>query len=287
MSSIDVVIYSYKGKILKDIVSSLLSNASGNNNINVVIVDQHPINRAKMFIDVDRCFYNHVFWDWQNSPIKYKQDVIEGSTSEYMLLISDNILLDQNWDESLINFSRGKDVVISGNKKIKLSQKSIFYLEKNYSDSENFELNNFIDRSLVFFSRNLYKRFNYPSYLKYNGEEECLSLDIFTTGIDIYSCPTTTYSKIGESTLEELYVPFSINHNYNEAVELLHTGSNSFLSIGERVRSLDDFSEFHQIDFLDIKKLPFQTNDVSYDPMMMNFNSVDARRFVARTKAIH
>jgi hypothetical protein len=281
------MIYSYKGKLLKDIASSIVSNSSGKHQVNIVVIDQHPINRAKTFLDIEKCFYNHIFWDWQNSPTQYKRDVIEGSTSDYILLLSDNIMLCDSWDDILVESVRDKNIVISGNKKIKLSQKSIFYLDKNTEESSNFELTNFIDRSLVFFSKKLYKGFSYPSYVKYNGEEECLSLDLFTSGIDIYSCPTSTYSKIGESTLEELYVPFSINHNYNEAVELLHTGSNTFLDTSNRPRSIKDFSEFHGIDFLDVKMLPFQTNDVSYDPMMMNFNSVDARRFVARTKAIH
>ena len=114
-----------------------------------------------------------------------------------------------------------------------------------------------------------------------------MSLNIFTAGNNIYCAPSEIFTKVGKPTIEELYAPFSINHNYNEVVELLHHGSNSFIDLRSKVRSVKDFAKFHDIDFLNLKKLPFQTNDVAYDPADMNFNSVDARRFVARTKAIH
>ena len=95
------------------------------------------------------------------------------------------------------------------------------------------------------------------------------------------------YSYSGPRTLETLYVPFSINHNYNEAIELLQTGKNNFHSIIGREKTIKDFSEYHNFDFNLLHKLPFCTNDVEYDPEKLNFNKVDARRYVATTKAIH
>lgn len=286
-NDIDVIIYSYKGKILKDVVASMYSNASKKYKINTIIIDQHPIVRAKMFSEIQSISYRHVFWDWQHSPAKYKKDFIVNSSAKYVLLLQDNVILSELWDETLIKFVSDKDVVVSGNKKLELSQESIFFLSKKTKESQDFELNNFIDRSLIFFPRSVSNQIDYPDYLKYNGEEESLSIDIFTSGIDIYSAPSETYTTIGKSTITELYVPFSINHNYNEVVDLIKSGSNKFLSTINRKRSIKDFLDFHVLDPSTIYKLPFQTNDVEYDPSKMNFNTVDARRFVARTKAIH
>ncbi len=287
MNDIDVIIYSYKGKLVKDVISSVIANCSGKRKINVVLMDQHPLVREKLFADFPNLYYNHIFWDIQVSPLFYKNDAVNHSKSKYILILGDNVLLNKDWDEELINFVVKTNAVVSGNKKVSISHDSLFYLKKSLTESESFALTNFIDRDFIFFEKDNFKKFAYPTYLKYNGEEEALSLSVFASGTDIYCSPSQTITKVGKSTIEELYVPFSINHNYNEVVQLLHTGSNSFNDGSSWSRSVKDFSDFHKIDFLNINSLPFQTNDVSYDPANMNFNSVDARRFVARTKAIH
>ena len=287
MNDIDVVIYSYKGKLVKDVISSVVANSSGKREINIVLMDQHPLIREKLFADFPNLYYNHIFWDIQISPLFYKNDAVNHSKSKYILILGDNVLLNKDWDEELINFVVKTNAVVSGNKKVSISHDSLFYLKKSLTESESFALTNFIDRDFIFFEKDNFKKFAYPTYLKYNGEEEALSLSVFASGTDIYCSPSQTITKVGKSTIEELYVPFSINHNYNEVVQLLHTGSNSFNDGSSWSRSIKDFSDFHGIDFLNINRLPFQTNDVDYDPANMNFNSVDARRFVARTKAIH
>ena len=286
-NDIDVIIYSYKGKLIKDVVNSLIANSTGKRSINIILVDQHPLNRAKTFYEFTNLYYNHVFWDFQVSPLFYKKDILSRSKSKYVMILGDNVLLNKDWDDKLVGFVENNNAVVSGNKNIKISQDSLFYLTKNFSDSEDFIITNFIDRDLIFFDRNKLYNFDYPSYLKYNGEEEAFSLSIFTSGNDIYCSPSNTFSKVGTSTIENLYVPFSINHNYNEVLDLLIGGSNSFVDLSNKSRSVSEFCNFHGIDLSKINKLPFQTNDVNYDPADMNFNSVDARRFVARTKAIH
>lgn len=286
-SDIDVVIYSYKGKLLKDVIGSVFANSSGTRNIHLILIDQNPIVRENLFTEFPNFTYRYIFWDSQKSPLIYKKDVISKSRAKYILILGDNILLNKNWDEELIGFINNKNIIISGNKKISISQESLFYLTKDFEDSEDFTLTNFVDKDFVFLNKDTLNSFEYPDYLKYNGESEALSLDIFTSGIDTYCSPSNVFSKIGSSTIEGLYVPFSINHNYNEVINLLHQGSNSFISLLDKPRSVLDFITFHGIDASIINKLPFQTNDVEYDPEDMNFNSVDARRFVARTKAIH
>ena len=286
-NNVDVIIYSYKGKLVKDVIHSLTTNSSGKRKINVVLMDQHPLVREKLFTNFSNLYYNHIFWDLQVSPLFYKNDAVRYSKAEYILILGDNVLLKKEWDEHLVDIVDKKNSEVSWNKKSSISQDSLFYLKKSLTDSESFSLTNFIDRDFIFFQRDRFKKFDYPTYLKYNGEEEAISLSIFASGTDIYCAPSQTLTKVGKPTIEELYVPFSINHNYNEVVELLHTGSNIFNDGSSWSRSVKDFSDFHKVDFLNINRLPFQTNDVSYDPANMNFNAVDARRFVARTKAIH
>ena len=287
MSKIDVLIYSYKGKMLKDVVKSLYSNATGEHELSVTIIDQHPIIRDKMFSELSGVKYRHVFWDWQKSPALYKKEFIQKSAADYIMILADNTVLGDSWDRRLAEFELAKEVVISGNKVVTLKQDSPFYINKEFRDTQSFELTNFCNRSLVFFSRDLIKNISYPDYIKYNGEEEALSVEIFTSNIDIYSAPTEIYTSVGRPTLEELYAPFSLHHNYNEVVELFKTGKNNFYSTLTKERSVVEFLDFHGVDSSTIHKLPFQTNDVNYDPNKMNFNAVDARRFVARTKAIH
>jgi len=286
-NDIDVIIYSYKGKLVKDVVASVIANSSGNRNINVVLMDQHPLIRAKSFSEFPNIYYNHIFWDLQVSPLSYKRDAVEHSKAEYILMLGDNVLLNKNWDDTLVGFAEAGDRIISGIQVVALAQESLFYIEKNLTDTESFSLTNFIDRDFLFFPKQIFKDIMYPTYLKYNGEEEALSFTAFSSGIDIYCAPSKILSKVGSRTIEELYVPFSLNHNYNEVVDLLQNGYNSFVSTLLSSRSVMDFSNFHKIDFINLNRLPFQTNDVNYDPANMNFNSVDARRFVARTKAIH
>ena len=284
MSDITVVIYSYKGKLLKDVVNNLFINLSNDNSIDIIILDQHPFMRSNIF-EKQNVMYHHIFWDWIYGPCVYKNNTIKNIKTKYTLLLSDNILLSKNWDTSLINFIN-KDIVISGNHKINLTNNNLFYLSKNEIPDSGFYLNQYIDKSFIFTETQNLLDISYPNYLKYNGEEEALSIKLFTHGKDIYSCPTNLYTKIGENTIETLYVPFSINHNYNEVIDLLNTGQNKFDSILNLKRSIEDFNFYHNNIFKQMKKLPFYTNDVEYSPDNLEFNKIDARKFVARTRAI-
>ena len=286
-NSIDVFVYSYKGKILKDVIRTLNENSSNLNSVNIAIVDQHPLDRRQSFKNEFDCVYSHVFWDYQTTPMLYKNRAINFSRSKYLLILSDNILMSKNWDEVLINQVNNTDSFISGNSKVELLNENLFYLKVNKENTDSFNITNFIDRSMIFAKTDAFKKISYPDYLKYNGEEEAMSLDIFTQGMDIYSAPTNLYNKMGKTAIEEHYVPFSINHNYNEVIDLLHNGQNSYVNFNNRTRSLQDFYQFHNFDFKKLNRLPFQTNDVEYSPENLNFNMVDSRKFVAKTKAIH
>jgi len=288
MNNISVIVYSYKGKLLKDVVDRILVNSSGQSNVHVKIVDQHPLKRNEAFEKNLSCVYTHIFWDWQISPISYKKTMLHATNEKYTLFISDNVFVEKNWDMILVDFVKDSNKIVSGKYKLQLEKDGHFFINKNRSRVDEFELTQFVDRGFVFGkTENFLKEKVLPEYLKYNGEEESMSIELFTNGCDIFAAPSSIYNQIGENNLEQLYVPFSLNHNYNTSIDLLQKGNNIFSSVEGRTRSFKEFDMFHNNIFKSLHRLPFPTNDVDYDPMDLNFNSVDARRYVAKTKAIH
>lgn len=286
MSNISVIIYSYKGKILKEIVENLINKSSKENHISISIFDQNPLLREDGFRGFKNTSYRHIFWDHITSPIKYKDQVISESTSDFILILSDNILLGENWDKQLIDNIKNDSMVISGKNKPVLSYYNIFSLIAKTRDSESFELSNYIDRDLIFGKTKTLKQIKLPTYLKYNGEEETISIEYFCNGIDIYSCPGQFYSNVGEHTLKKLYTTFSKDHNYNEFVNLFKFENNRYTDIKNKIRSIDDFCSWHNLDRAYLKPLPYPDTDVSYDPHNMIFDEVDAKKFMTKINYI-
>ena len=83
--------------------------------------------------------------------------------------------------------------------KINIKQKDIFSIEAIKNNNDSFYLNQYIDRDFIFTTNKTIRQISYPNYLKYYGEEEIISVDAFTKGIDIYSAPTNTYEQIDNS----------------------------------------------------------------------------------------
>lgn len=286
MSEIDVFIYSYKGRIVKDVIRSLINNSSNNNKVNIILIDQNPIDRNAQFFEEFGINYRYIFWDFQKSPIEYKRKALIHSRADFCMSLSDNVLMNKNWDEELISLCKN-DVVVSGSGKKNFVTKNSFFVNIQTEHSDIVTKSYIIDREFIFATSQTFKKFNFPVYLKYNGEQEIMSLDAFVNGIDVISAPSSLSSVIGINTLDELYVPFSLNHNYNAALTALQCGFNKYRDFNNKQRSLIDFEKAVLFNFKDLSLLPFSTNDVSYNPENLDFNAVDARRFVARTKSIH
>lgn len=282
MTKIDAIIYSYKNKNLKLVVDALLNNTISD--IFVYVFDQHPIDRSSSF-DNDRILYEHVSWDAIQSPCERKGHIVNISEADYILELSDDSVVSEGWDQSLITFVSGEQRIVSGNTKIKLENSDKFFLKTSGIASSSFELSGYINRNFIFASVDVWNNITYPYYLKYHGEEEMMSLDFFRTGKNIYSAPSSTYSDLGVRTLENIYVPFSKDHNYNKVVQSLTVKDpdekNKF------VKSLDEFLAFHGIENLVLNELPYSTNDVSYNPYGLSFQDIDARKFISNTKAIY
>lgn len=284
--SIGVILYSYKGKMIKDVVANLLSNASGENQIKIYISEQHPIIKDEYFNEIPEVSYSHVFWDHPYGSCEKKIDLINKAVEDYILVISDIMLLNKNWDKVLVEYVGDKDVVVSGIGKFSLKQDRIFYIDSEYSHDENFTLSNFVDNNLIFTTKQVFNKTRYPNFLKYKGENEYLSIYWYTAGINIFSAPSSIGLVVGKNSLDLLYVPYSIHHNYNEVINFLLTGKSEKIKL-ENNRSLQDFILFHNIDLSKINPLPFQTNDVEYDCYQTKFDDLDGRKFLGRTRAIY
>jgi hypothetical protein len=270
MTKIDSFMYSYKNKNLPQIVNTLIDNT--NSNIGIGIVEQHPLKRSTSF--PKSVSHNHRFWDKQDTPIEDKLDALNVSKSEYFLFISDDILVSKDWDLELIK-AVDDNTIVSGSGYLLLDIKDKFQLGKKYLPHGMFSESGFINRNFIFGKTETLKRIGFPTYLKYFGEEEILSLEAEKAGIRIISAPTGIYDDLESRTIENLYTPFSKYHNYNLAIEQIKDFSPKFLSM-------------YGIDSTEIKKLPFEENDVSYNSNAMNIDLEDygGQRFIGNIKII-
>lgn len=284
--SIDVIIYSYKGKSLKDVVENLIDKSSGVHDINVIIFDQYPLIRDDVFGPIRQCIYRHIFWDHITSPCKHKSNSIKTSFANYTMIISDTVMLKTNWDLDLINFVGNKNIIVSGKGKTSISHNGIYYLSRASEESDSFILDNWIDRDFIFGQSKTVKSIEYPDYLKYNGEEEVLSMSYFANGIDTYSAPSDFYYNTGINSIMTTYHTFSKDHNYNECVSLIKSGQNKYIDLNNLARSINEFLSIHNISKDYIKPLPFLLNDVDYDPHTMVFDKVDSKKFMTKVNYI-
>lgn len=253
---IRVVIFSYKNKNLESVVKSVIDNSSSH--LCIDVIDKNTIDRRSIFEKYKDVNYQYFLWTKVDSPTKYKDQFLHNKEFDYILIISDDVILKSGWDTDLIN-SCPEDSIISGQHKTYIYNKNKFYLGKINEYTKEVTLNNFIDRNLIFGSNKTLSRIEYPIQVKYYGEEELLSIDAFCKGIDIYSMPSGFYEDLGLRTIENIYTPFSIQHGYNNFVSLIKDSDFG------KDRTIADFIGYHRIEVNNINKLPFERNDVLYD----------------------
>lgn len=268
VSSIDVLIYSYKGKMIKDVINSINDNASGLNDIRILVADQSPLSKYEYFGEIKNVDYSHIFWDYPYGSGKYIGDLIGRSKADYTCIISDCVLLEKDWDKSLISFIGNQKVVVSGIGKCSISHNGLFYIKSEYHPSTSFSLSNFINKYFIFAKREVLQLVKFPVYLKHLGQNEVLSIDFFNLGIDIISAPNYIANILPGNALDTLYVPFSIKHNYNRVVKML--------------KSNKEFLDYHGLDPDSIFEVPYQTDDVEYDCYNNQFDKIDGRKFIGK-----
>jgi hypothetical protein len=285
INSLLIFVYSYKNKDLQKVVDNIYETTDGD--FSLVVVDQHPMDREYVFSKYKNLTYRHVYWDFLYSPIMFKQEYIENTDFEHYLIMADNILLKSGWNSRVMEMYHD-DIVISGNSSIKIAQDDYFYLTPNKTVTDSSVLTNYVDRNFIFYSKNIMNTIGFSAYLKYNGEEEDMSIKLYRAGYDIYSATNEVYVVSQTSLMETLYVPYSLNHGYNSFLTLLRSGT-----VGDDrkliKRSVEDFCNFHQIDVYKTNFLPFSHDDIVYDPNQLQIDidhEAGSRRFLANLKGI-
>jgi hypothetical protein len=282
MSKILVHIYSYKEKNLVDSISVLRSRLSGNNQVHFYVSDQNNLTRLKYFTDKD-VFYNVIWWDELISPVLHNAKcVVENANSgyDYVLLIDREVYFPNNWDEYLIS-NLPKSGVVSGIGNFSTSVKDNFYINKDFIDTSELSNTSYVDHSLVFGKYQDFINIDWPLQLKYYGIDEYLSIDFLNKGLGIYSLPSSLFSYLSPAIHNRGYVPFSINHNYNEVLDLIINNKT------EKLKYQDPklFIENNQIDASQLHKLPFDFNDIEYN-RSSSLDLVGGKRYIEKLNSV-
>lgn len=286
-TSIAVVIVGYKDKNLRQMVDDIKSKSR--NYVHFNIFDQHAIDHRAEFADIEQyCAYEFKVWDDLGGHCKARgQKIKEMQDMDYICVISPDIRLIDGWDQMLIDFieSKNSNAVVSGAGLMTLERPNIFDLVPRWDYSEGYSLTNFIDRNFIFAKASAWRNVQYPTFLKYAGEQEFLSIAFLSQGLEIYSMPSQNMQDSKERSIEKKYCIWSREHNYNIVAEILRM--ETLEEFGLNWDGWNAFMNSFNLDPNTIKSLPYQTNDVAYDPTAINIHDVDARRFITGLKAIH
>lgn len=288
MKKLSILLYSYKGKNLKQSVKSIIDNTDSDFEIN--IIDQNSLNRRDTFSYDERIIYRHVPWDHQYGLGYFHNEFLQTVQAEYVMLLSDEALLSKGWDSTLIDYAQGRDMVFSGTGPVSISYRDLFSFDVDTKPSESFEITGWVSRYSLFGRLDLINSIEYPSHLKYYGYSELCSLQFFRHRIEVCSIPKSIYTDLGTRNLEKYYAPFSLEHNYNLMVDELYPDRGVNREEYLLYKSfLPEFLELHGIKER-LLKLPYPTNDVDYDPNKLDVvsatSNVQRQRFTNNAKGI-
>jgi hypothetical protein len=280
-----IIVVSYKDKNLFNFVSNLDANTTVQHSIE--IFDQNPVKRENEFSGVQHYSYEHLIWDAISGPVKHKIDKVNRrmENADYICIITPDSVVNPGWDTELINFIDSKPAIVSGVGKVKIGFKNRFELEAISQPFNEFSMSQFGNKNFIFGKSEAFKKIRMPDFLKYRGEDEYWALAFMSHGYDIYSAPDRIYTDVKNRTIENTYHTFSFEHNYNILVDILHKIDVNKYNLSEN--AVDRFLEFHGLKPEDILRLPYENNDVAYDPYDLKMHDMDARRFIAGTQAVY
>ena len=278
-SKILVHVYGYKESELLSVVDSLISNAGSNSILDIYIDDQNNLTRLDKFRQYKNVFYNPVWWDEIPSPLTYRNSCIQAQKNkgyEYFLFLSKPYVLPLNWDTTLIN-DLPESAVFSGRGMTKTSVSDGFHIDKTYEESNDISNTGYVDQSFIFGKFEDLVKINIPYQLKYYGIDEYISMSFLNNGIDVYSMPSDFYEDKKESLLEKGYVPFSINHNYNDLLDILINHKSEHLKYEDPTAFISKTGV--QVSMLN--KLPFSFNDIEYN-RFSELDNIGGKRYIEK-----
>jgi hypothetical protein len=249
MNNINVFIYSYKRKNLFEDIVSIIENESKANSIRYYLFDQNNIDRRPSFENLPGMVYRHIPWDDTRGIPYYRKHVIFEQNSNYFLELSSDISLVKGWDEILIE-SLPEKSVISGNSIKKITVEGLFS-NLEILETDRLSESNFIDTDLIFLKQKDSVFLNQLQNLKHYGQDLYASAMYLSRGFKIFSMSSNFYTK-NKIVDDLLYYPYSKTHGYNKMIDSLSLLDNK------------QFEDFHSIKISNIKKMPYQIDDVLY-----------------------
>lgn len=242
--TIFIFCYSYQKKNL-DSLFNMVKSFSNDYIVSFTLVDQSSINKEDKLPSTSNSFllnYIHVAWDSISSPIEYKKYFLITSKFDYYMQIGDQTDIGANVLNKAIEFLDTTDSCII-----------------TYDDiiSGDFEAVPRINRNLIIATRLSSSKIKFPSFAKYNGEQEYIYYKAIENGLTVYgvSSKMVNDKTVDLNSLD--YVPFYLNHNYNKIAEELGLIKNKH-----------------------------EYNDVSYDIRKSKFDAVLGERYINKTKII-
>lgn len=246
--SVDVFIYSYSGEHLLQSVRSMCTNFDIRYLLNITIFHQSEnyIDRELLKIRDShiKINYNKVDISSPVSPIYYKKNFLESSSSDYIAFMGDSTTYSVSWNKKIINFLlEFPEAIVSGQGKM-LYSKADGVLKKQYTRGAYFLKADFIDRDFIFSKSETIKKISLPSYLSYYGEEEDILLSCIENKIPVYTRPSNTciidrnkHDVTGMYSVpihENKNLPYDIKENYDLLISRIkkstHDLSKSYLS---------------------------------------------------------
>ena len=273
MSRIRAFVYSYKNRDLPNIIKNLKEKTL--NTIEIHVRDQHPLDRSKLFEDMENVVYSHEFWDHNYGPVFFKTGEIDKCQQEFLLIMSDDIMVSNAWDDRIINFMNNHDVLVSGNYSASVVNDGKFDLKVLESVNHNFSKTSFVDSKFMFAKPDVFKKLEYPLDIKYKAESELLSVNAYKNGINVFAAPSDLYSDTRARILEKIYVPFSLEHGYGKAVRT--------------IKDSEWAKQQHRLDINMLQEIPYVNDDPLYDMDKFELEDQDigGQRFTYGLKAIY
>lgn len=229
---ISVISVAYRNKETSYMILNAIENSDNKDNINfyIGVQDSNHTRISRDIKNVHRVFYD---WDSIDGFCKIKNNLIEMSRPDSTLVfVNSSTRFIKGWDTKINSF---------------LSDKTVITKDENVIDTDCF----IIKKSDL-------KHIGYPSFLKFYGENEDLSIRLYCNDFHIKGSINEILIP-GEKEIYD-YLHFSKTHKFYEVENLYKNGFNSYFDIRNCQKKFNDYAEQYPL-----KKIHYQYDDVSYD----------------------
>ena len=232
LKNIFVFIVAYRDKRFIDTVKDAIHKADSPERIFWRILVQDS-NHRKIDEDVKNLLIEYKHWDDITGFAKHRFNLMNNSkNANYLLCIQPGSAFSEHWDTNLISFAADKDK---------------FFL----TDSDTVSPDNmFLNKETIEYTK-------YPSYLKYWGESEEISIRAYCKGVPVINGLSSYIIK--PEPREYDYIPFSKSHRYRDLERLYKYGYNDYVDLRMSGDKYFEYAKLHPL-----RQIHHVLDDVSY-----------------------